>query len=93
MLVYAHVQVKFCLQARETHPGCLRDTYGKDQTRNAVHGSDTFYAAEKEIRFMFHDSKMCWLREFCITASQILHFCIWYFSGRAFFTITFYSVL
>ncbi|XP_078486510.1 uncharacterized protein LOC100177987 [Ciona intestinalis] len=44
------------VQARETHPGCLRDTYGKDQTRNAVHGSDSFHSAEREIRFMFHDS-------------------------------------
>uniref|UniRef100_H2YZN1 Nucleoside diphosphate kinase homolog 5 n=1 Tax=Ciona savignyi TaxID=51511 RepID=H2YZN1_CIOSA len=43
-------------KARETHPGCLRDTYGKDQTRNAVHGSDSFHSAEREIRFMFHDS-------------------------------------
>ncbi|CAK8683070.1 unnamed protein product [Clavelina lepadiformis] len=43
-------------KARETHPGCLRDTYGKDQTRNAVHGSESFLSAEREIRFMFHDS-------------------------------------
>nr|CAB3264378.1 NDK/DPY26 [Phallusia mammillata] len=43
-------------KARETHPGCLRDTYGKDQTRNAVHGSDSFISAQREIRFMFHDN-------------------------------------
>lgn len=42
--------------ARETHPRCLRDTYGKDQTRNAVHGSHTSVTAEREIHFMFHDA-------------------------------------
>lgn len=40
-------------KARETHPGCLRDTYGKDQMRNALHGSETFSASEREIRFLF----------------------------------------
>lgn len=43
-------------KARETHPRSLRDTYGKDQTRNAVHGSSNPHTAEREIHFMFHDS-------------------------------------
>jgi len=40
-------------KARETNPGCLRDTYGKDLMRNAVHGSESFSSAHREIRFMF----------------------------------------
>jgi len=40
-------------KAREMNPGCLRDTYGKDLMRNAVHGSDSFSSAHREIRFMF----------------------------------------
>lgn len=34
----------------------LRDTYGKDQTRNALHGSDNKICAETEIHFLFHDA-------------------------------------
>ncbi len=40
-------------RAREEAPHTLRARYGHDNTKNALHGSDHFYTAEKEIRFMF----------------------------------------
>ncbi|XP_012788608.1 nucleoside diphosphate kinase homolog 5-like [Sorex araneus] len=41
------------LVAKETHPDSLRAIYGTDETRNALHGSKDFFAAEREIRFLF----------------------------------------
>ncbi|XP_070321526.1 nucleoside diphosphate kinase homolog 5 isoform X2 [Odocoileus virginianus] len=41
------------LVAKETHPDSLRAIYGTDELRNALHGSNDFAAAEREIRFMF----------------------------------------
>ena len=35
----------------------LRAVYGTDDQKNALHGSDVFSAAEREIRFFFPDSK------------------------------------
>ncbi|KAI4875560.1 hypothetical protein NFI96_022350, partial [Prochilodus magdalenae] len=43
-------------KAKETHPKSLRARYGTSDLRNAVHGSDTFSAAERELRFMFPSS-------------------------------------
>ncbi|XP_036404689.1 nucleoside diphosphate kinase homolog 5 [Megalops cyprinoides] len=43
-------------KAKETHPHCLRAKYGTSDLRNAVHGSDSFSAAEREIKFMFPSS-------------------------------------
>ncbi|CAI8050063.1 Nucleoside diphosphate kinase homolog 5 [Geodia barretti] len=40
-------------KARQLSPESLRARYGTDQTRNAVHGSDSYFGAEREIRFMF----------------------------------------
>ena len=34
----------------------LRAIYGTDDQRNALHGSESFSAAEREIRFFFPDS-------------------------------------
>lgn len=34
----------------------LRAIYGTDDQRNALHGSDSFTSAEREIRFFFPDS-------------------------------------
>jgi len=34
----------------------LRAIYGTDDQRNALHGSDSFSSAEREIRFFFPDS-------------------------------------
>ena len=35
----------------------LRAVYGTDDQRNALHGSDSYTSAEREIRFFFPDSK------------------------------------
>ncbi|XP_071765820.1 nucleoside diphosphate kinase homolog 5 [Centroberyx gerrardi] len=40
-------------KARETHPECLRAKYGTSDLRNALHGSETFTAAVREIKYMF----------------------------------------
>ena len=40
-------------RAREDSPNSLRARYGQDQMKNALHGSDHYHTAEKEIRFMF----------------------------------------
>ncbi|KAL4631320.1 hypothetical protein GN956_G14984 [Arapaima gigas] len=39
--------------AKETHPNSLRAIYGTSDLRNALHGSDNFSAAEREIKFIF----------------------------------------
>ncbi|PWA23435.1 hypothetical protein CCH79_00006034, partial [Gambusia affinis] len=39
--------------AKESHPDSLRATYGTSDLKNALHGSDTFLTAVREIRFMF----------------------------------------
>nr|XP_055033468.1 nucleoside diphosphate kinase homolog 5 [Misgurnus anguillicaudatus] len=44
------------IKAKETDPDCLRARFGTCDLRNAVHGSDSFSAAEREIRFMFPNS-------------------------------------
>lgn len=44
------------VKARQTHPDCLRAIYGTDDQRNALHGSESFTASEREIRFFFPDS-------------------------------------
>ncbi|XP_040836614.1 nucleoside diphosphate kinase homolog 5 [Ochotona curzoniae] len=41
------------LIAKETHPDSLRAIYGTDDLRNALHGSNDFASAEREIHFMF----------------------------------------
>ncbi|XP_008282649.1 nucleoside diphosphate kinase homolog 5 [Stegastes partitus] len=43
-------------KARETHPECLRAKYGTSDLKNALHGSESFPAAVREIRFMFPNS-------------------------------------
>ncbi|KAM9849761.1 nucleoside diphosphate kinase homolog 5 [Aulostomus maculatus] len=40
-------------KARETNPECLRAKYGTSDLKNALHGSDSFTAAEREIKFIF----------------------------------------
>ena len=35
----------------------MRAIYGTDDQRNALHGSESFTASEREIRFFFPDSK------------------------------------
>ncbi|PAA87565.1 hypothetical protein BOX15_Mlig026811g3 [Macrostomum lignano] len=44
------------LIAKQSHPDSLRAKYGTDDQQNALHGSDSFTSAEKEIRFFFPDS-------------------------------------
>ncbi len=43
-------------RARDESPTSLRAIYGHDQTKNALHGSDHYHTAEREIRFMFPSS-------------------------------------
>ncbi|XP_069753878.1 nucleoside diphosphate kinase homolog 5 [Narcine bancroftii] len=43
------------VKAKETHPESLRALYGTDNLRNAVHGSETFTEAIKEIQIIFPD--------------------------------------
>ncbi|CAG5132037.1 unnamed protein product [Candidula unifasciata] len=43
------------VKARQTHPDCLRAVYGTDEQKNALHGSDSFMSAQREIRFFFPD--------------------------------------
>ncbi|XP_069775730.1 nucleoside diphosphate kinase homolog 5-like isoform X2 [Narcine bancroftii] len=40
-------------KARLTHPRSLRAIYGTDKIRNALHGSDCFSSAEREIALLF----------------------------------------
>ncbi|XP_026214249.1 nucleoside diphosphate kinase homolog 5 isoform X2 [Anabas testudineus] len=44
------------IKAKETHPECLRAKYGTSDLKNALHGSDSSHAAEREIKFMFPNS-------------------------------------
>lgn len=44
-----------CVQ--ESDPTSLRAIYGHDNTKNGLHGSDSVMAAQREIKFMFPDSK------------------------------------
>ena len=47
-------------RARQEDPESLRAKYGTDDTRNGLHGSDSQYSAEKEIRFIFPGSESGW---------------------------------
>nr|XP_057919279.1 nucleoside diphosphate kinase homolog 5-like [Doryrhamphus excisus] len=40
-------------KATESHPECLRAKYGTSELQNALHGSGSLLAAERELRFMF----------------------------------------
>ncbi|XP_030001497.1 nucleoside diphosphate kinase homolog 5 [Sphaeramia orbicularis] len=45
-----------CTKARESHPECLRAKYGTSDLRNALHGSESFRTAVREIKFIFPNS-------------------------------------
>lgn len=40
-------------KARETQPGCIRAIYGTTDLHNAVHGSESSIAAQREIKYIF----------------------------------------
>merc|ERR1711953_1093392 len=40
-------------EAKETFPDSIRALFGKDNTRNAVHGSDSVLSGQREIAFFF----------------------------------------
>lgn len=40
-------------RAKMEAPHTLRAKYGHDQTRNGLHGSDSYLSAEREIKFIF----------------------------------------
>ncbi|CAL8263882.1 unnamed protein product [Lota lota] len=42
--------------ARATHHECLRAKYGTSDLRNALHGSESLSAAQREIKYMFPNS-------------------------------------
>ncbi|THD22790.1 Nucleoside-diphosphate kinase [Fasciola hepatica] len=46
------------LTAKMIAPNSIRALYGTDDQQNAVHGSDSFINAEREIRFFFPDTVM-----------------------------------
>ena len=41
------------IRAKQEAPLTLRARYGHDQTRNGLHGSDSYLSAEREIKFVF----------------------------------------
>ena len=41
------------IRAKQEAPQSLRAKYGHDQTRNGLHGSDSYLSAEREIKFIF----------------------------------------
>ncbi|KAL0974007.1 hypothetical protein UPYG_G00214190 [Umbra pygmaea] len=41
------------IKAKETHPECLRAKFGTSVLKNAVHGSDSFSSAERELKYIF----------------------------------------
>uniref|UniRef100_A0A3Q2YGH0 Nucleoside diphosphate kinase B n=1 Tax=Hippocampus comes TaxID=109280 RepID=A0A3Q2YGH0_HIPCM len=41
------------IKASDTHPECLRAKYATSELENALHGSESFHVAEREIKFMF----------------------------------------
>uniref|UniRef100_A0A3B3ZLM3 Nucleoside diphosphate kinase B n=1 Tax=Periophthalmus magnuspinnatus TaxID=409849 RepID=A0A3B3ZLM3_9GOBI len=45
-------------KARETQPQSLRAKYGTSDVQNAVHGSESFTDAQREIRFIFPNTVM-----------------------------------
>ena len=44
------------MDARDSHPDCLRSLYGQDIVKNALHGSANSHQAQKEIQFFFPQS-------------------------------------
>nr|XP_046261861.1 nucleoside diphosphate kinase homolog 5 [Scatophagus argus] len=44
------------IKARETHPESLRAKYGTSELKNALHGSESYHAAVREIKFLFPNS-------------------------------------
>ncbi|CAL8083792.1 unnamed protein product [Calicophoron daubneyi] len=46
------------IKAKSLAPTSIRAIYGTDEQQNAVHGSDGFCSAEREIRFFFPDTVM-----------------------------------
>lgn len=45
------------IRAKQEAPHTLRAKYGHDQTRNGLHGSDSYLSAEREIKFIFPEGK------------------------------------
>uniref|UniRef100_A0A8C5KMS1 NME/NM23 family member 5 n=1 Tax=Jaculus jaculus TaxID=51337 RepID=A0A8C5KMS1_JACJA len=64
------------LLAKETHPDSLRAIYGTDDLRNALHGSNDFAAAEREIRFMFPKGKLQ-MTAWCLTILELIWLADW----------------
>lgn len=45
-------------RAKQEAPHTLRAKYGYDQTRNGLHGSDSYLSAEREIKFIFPEGNV-----------------------------------
>ena len=64
-------------RARQEDPESLRAKYGTDDTRNGLHGSDSQYSAEKEIRFIFPGSESGWAVRCTYVRTYTLVHCTW----------------
>ena len=55
--IHTDFQDKFSYNKDIIFISSLRAVYGTDSTKNALHGSDSYSSAEREIHFFFPDSK------------------------------------
>ena len=55
----AHLrQTMGATDSRKAEPGSLRNLYGTDIERNAIHGSDSLENATKEVAFFFSEAEL-----------------------------------
>ncbi|KAF6716175.1 Nucleoside diphosphate kinase-like protein 5 [Oryzias melastigma] len=52
-------------EAKETQPECLRAKYGTSDLKSALHASESFQEAVREIKFMFPNCKLLFFYTYC----------------------------